>query len=244
MTEWILAAGVLLPFLGTALGSGTVFLFPGRFSPPLKNAFFGFAAGVMTAASVWSLLIPAAEMADSPLPATVGLGIGMGAFLFGDRQLEKRKDRDKGSLLALTVTLHNLPEGMAVGVALAAATLTGSKSALMGALVLAGGIALQNLPEGAVISMPLFALGKPKSKAFLAGVASGAVEPAGALLALGMTGVVRPVLPFVLSFAAGAMLWVVVSELIPEMDRESRRIGQSFFGIGFALMMLMDMALG
>lgn len=241
-TAFLVALGILLPFWGTALGSAAVIFFPSRFSPPLQKCFFGFAAGVMQAAAVWSLLIPAAEFSGSPLPGVAGILFGMGLFLFGDRFLIKQKEKGK-SLLALSVTLHNLPEGMAVGVAFAAARVLG-ESSLMPAMILSLGIAIQNLPEGAVISMPLFALGEKKEKAFFAGVLSGVVEPLGAVLALAMTELVLPILPFVLSFAAGAMMYVIVSELIPAMQGKGAKSAHLSFGIGFSLMMSLDLLLG
>lgn len=239
--------GILLPFLGTALGAAAVFLFRGTMAHSLKQGFFGFAAGVMEAAAIWSLLLPALDD-GGVFPAGAGLTIGYLLFLLGDIFLESKRRagksaKEQGRILALAVTLHNVPEGMAVGVALAAAM--GGSGSLAAAMTLSLGIALQNLPEGAVISMPLAALGRKKSLAFFHGVASGVVEPLGAIAAILLTALILPALPFVLSFAAGAMLYVVTVELIPALsDGGEGWVGYTCFLLGFTLMMLMDVILG
>lgn len=242
--------GILIPFLGTVLGSMAVFFLRGSLPKGLKKAFFGFAAGVMAAASVWSLLIPAIEMEGGPFSAVSGVMGGMGLFLLFDRILERKEKKsktakEKASSLALAVTLHNLPEGMAVGVALAAALQAPSHAGMTAALILSTGIAIQNFPEGAIISLPLASIGEKKDKAFSLGAASGIVEPIGAILALLLTAIVVPILPFLLSFSAGAMLYVIVSELLPECGRsEGGGIGCFFFSFGFSLMMFLDVVLG
>ena len=230
---------LLLPFLGTVLGSLGVFGL-GRLRSGLHRALEGSAAGVMTAASVWSLLLPAIERSEdwgsfAFLPAAFGLWAGF-LFLLG---LERAIPLGE-SLLFPAVTIHNLPEGMAVGVALAAFLQTGFGGT--GVLALSIGIALQNIPEGAIVSMPMHAAGTGKGKAFLWGAASGAVEPFGAFLTLLLAGLITPMLPFFLSFAAGAMLFVVARELIPGM--QGGKAGVLSFCLGFSLMMALDVALG
>jgi len=228
-----------LPFLGTCLGSLGVFGLRGL-SAGLRKALEGSAAGVMTAASVWSLLLPAIEGSGrwgcwSFLPAAVGLWAGFVGMLL----LERAVPGGKGLLLP-AVTIHNLPEGMAVGVALAAYLETGRDAT--GVVLLAVGIALQNIPEGAIVSMPLHSTGMGKGKAFLWGVLSGSVEPAGAAMTLLLAALVTPALPFFLSIAAGAMLFVVCRELIPGM--EGGKVGILSYCLGFSLMMALDVALG
>lgn len=230
-------------------------------SDPVQRALSGFAAGVMVAASVWSLLIPALEQAAemgkwSFLPAVAGFWIGMLFLLLLDHlipHLHRNAEQAEGpksklrktTMLVLAVTLHNIPEGMAVGVVFAGLLAGKSNITAMGALALSIGIAIQNFPEGAIISMPLRAEGEKKSRAFLGGVASGIVEPIGALLTVAAAGFVIPALPYLLSFAAGAMLYVVVEELIPEMSAgKHSNIGTLFFAIGFSVMMTLDVALG
>ncbi|MCD8116423.1 MAG: ZIP family metal transporter [Oscillospiraceae bacterium] len=253
--------GVLIPFLGTVLGSGCVFFMRGAMRQGLQRALTGFAAGVMVAASIWSLLIPAMEQAADMgrwafLPAVVGFGAGMAFLLLLDRlipHLHMNSEETEGPrtglsrrvMLVLAVTLHNLPEGMAVGVVYAG-WMSGNESiSLMGALALALGIAIQNFPEGAIISMPLRAEGMSRPQAFAAGALSGAVEPAGALITILAASALVPAMPYLLSFAAGAMLYVVVEELIPEMSAGSHsNIGTICFAVGFALMMALDVALG
>ena len=250
-----------VPFLGTALGAATVFLMKREMNAKLEKLLLGFASGVMIAASIWSLLIPAIEMAEeqggqSWLPATVGFLLGMGFLLLLDslvphihidssRPEGVKSKLKKTTMLVMAVTLHNLPEGMAVGVTLAAAMMDDTGIAMAGALTLAVGIAIQNFPEGAIISMPLKADGMGKRKAFLCGVISGVVEPAAALLTVLASGLIVPVLPYLLSFAAGAMIYVVVEELIPEMSEGKHcKTGTIMFALGFTLMMAFDVALG
>ena len=239
--------GILIPFLGTGLGAAAVFLFKHTSAPLAKKCFSGFAAGVMVAASVWSLLIPAIERAASPWPAALGLLGGVLLFLPTERLLltSASKSGEAGMRrLFLAVTLHNLPEGMAVGVVFAGARAAGEREGLWAALVLAIGIALQNLPEGAILSMPLSAVGAGRGRAFLVGLASGVVEPIGAVLALILTGLVTPILPWVLSAAAGAMLYVVTKELIPSLVGEGEEAGLLCFALGFCVMMVLDVLLG
>lgn len=260
MATEVLSA-VFLPFCGTVIGSACVFFLKGRMSRTLQRALMGFAAGVMVAASVWSLIIPAMNQAAhmgrlSFLPALIGVWAGILFLLALDRlipHLHLNSDCPEGTscglgrstMMVLAVTLHNLPEGMAVGV-VAASWLSGSESvSAASALVLALGIAIQNLPEGAIISMPLKSSGIPGHRAFAYGALSGIVEPVGALLTIILAQLVVPALPYLLSFAAGAMLYVVVEELIPEMSEGSHsNIGTVFFAVGFTLMMVLDVALG
>lgn len=255
------AIGILIPFLGTALGSACVLLMKNKMNPLLQRALTGFAAGVMVAASIWSLLIPAMEHAAfmgqwAFVPAAAGFWIGILFLLFLDRTIphlhinsnkaEGPESRlQKTTMLVLAVTLHNLPEGMAVGVVYAG-WLSGEMGiTAMGALALSLGIAIQNFPEGAIISMPLRAEGVSKRRAFLYGALSGAVEPVGAALTILMAGFLVPLLPYLLSFAAGAMLYVVVEELIPEMSEgKHSNVGTLLFAAGFTVMMALDVALG
>ncbi|MCI6908812.1 MAG: ZIP family metal transporter [Eubacteriales bacterium] len=254
-------AVLLIPLLGTTAGAAMVFFFRGEIGPRVQKAFLGFAAGVMIAASVWSLIIPAIEMAGEQgrtawLPALVGFLGGVGFLLLLDTvvpHLHVGDDHPEGvsaklgksAMLVLAVTLHNFPEGMAVGVVLAGAASGSAGITLAGALTLAVGIALQNFPEGAVISMPLTGAGLSKPRAFLYGFLSGVVEPAGAALMLLFAHALTPALPFVLAFAAGAMIYVVVEELIPESQQgEHSNIGTIAAALGFALMMVLDVALG
>lgn len=253
--------GLLIPFIGTSLGAACVFLMKKELGRNTQRALTGFAAGVMTAASVWSLLIPALEMAEergrlSFVPALVGFGVGI-AFLLGlDRlipHLHLNSEKAEGpraklsntAMLVLAVVIHNVPEGMAVGVVFAGMLAGNAGITAAGALSLSVGIAIQNFPEGAIISMPLRSEGAGKGKAFLYGVLSGAVEPVGAALTVAASGLILPLMPYLLSFAAGAMLYVVVEELIPEMSEgEHSNVGTVLFAIGFALMMTLDVALG
>ena len=259
--ELQITSAVLLPFVGTVLGSAMVFFMRGAMNLRLQRMLTGFAAGVMVAASVWSLIIPAMEQSEHMgklafVPAFVGVGAGFGFLLLLDKLIPHMHLHDdcpegiqcnlgKSTMMVLAVALHNLPEGMAVGV-VAAGWLTGSESiSYAGALALSLGIALQNLPEGAIISMPLSSNGLKRSTAFGYGVASGIVEPIGAALTILLAGLVVPILPYLLSFAAGAMLYVVVEELIPEMSEgQHSNIGTIFFALGFTLMMMLDVALG
>lgn len=253
--------GILIPFVGTSLGAGCVFFMKKSLHPMLQRALTGFAAGVMVAASIWSLLIPAMEQAASLgklsfLPAVAGFWIGVLFLLLLDHVIphlhmnsekaEGPKSRlKKTTMLVLAVTLHNIPEGMAVGVVYAGWMTGNAQITKMGALALAIGIAIQNFPEGAIISMPLRSEGVKKSRAFTYGVLSGIVEPIGAVLTILAAGFIVPALPFLLSFAAGAMMYVVVEELIPEMSAGKHSdIGTLLFAGGFTLMMILDVALG
>ena len=258
LSAWM---GILIPFAGTALGSACVYFMKNRIAEGTQRALTGFAAGVMVAASVWSLLIPALEQSVSMgtwsfIPAAVGFAAGMAFLLVLDHviphlhrfaaQAEGPKTRlQRTTMLVLAVTLHNIPEGMAVGVVYAGLRTGSPGITAAGALALSVGIAIQNFPEGAIISMPLRSEGMSKHKAFGAGVLSGIVEPAGALLTVLLSGLIVPILPYCLSFAAGAMLYVVVEELIPEMSQgEHSNIGTIFFAAGFMVMMILDVTLG
>ena len=252
--------GILIPFLGTSLGAACVFFMKKTLGDRVQRALTGFAAGVMVAASVWSLLIPAIEQAQgmgkwSFVPAVAGFWIGV-LFLLLDRviphlrrnsaQAEGPQSRlQRTTMMVLAVTLHNIPEGMAVGVVYAGHLSGNAQITMAGALALSIGIAIQNFPEGAIISMPLRAEGMGKGRAFLGGVLSGIVEPIGAVLTILAARRIVPALPYFLSFAAGAMLYVVVEELIPEMSAgKHSNIGTVFFAFGFSVMMILDVALG
>ncbi len=252
---------VIIPFLGTALGATMVFFMRQNINLRLEKLLLGFASGVMIAASVWSLLIPAIDLAGERggnvwLPAAAGFLLGVGFLLLLDSvvphlHLENEKPEgvrshlQKTTMLVLAVTLHNLPEGMAVGVTLAGAMLGNTGITMAGALVLSIGIAIQNFPEGAIISMPLRSAGSSRPKAFWYGVLSGIVEPIGAVITLLLAEQVVPVLPYLLAFAAGAMIYVVVDELIPESQSgEHTNIGTIGVALGFVLMMVLDVALG
>ena len=253
--------GILIPFLGTSLGAACVFFMKKTLSDMVQRSLTGFAAGVMVAASVWSLLIPAMEQSAgmgklSFVPAVAGFWIGI-LFLLGldhivphlhakSGQTEGPKSQlRRTTMMVLAVTLHNIPEGMAVGVVYAGYLSGSAQITAAGALALSLGIAIQNFPEGAIISMPLRAEGMKKGKAFCGGVLSGVVEPIGAILTILAAQLVVPALPYLLSFAAGAMLYVVVEELIPEMSQGSHsNIGTLFFAVGFSIMMMLDVALG
>ena len=256
-----LLIGIMIPFVGTALGSACVFFLKHEMKPLLQKILLGFASGVMVAASVWSLLIPAMNMSEEMgklafIPAAVGLLLGMAFLLFMDRvipHLHLGSDEPEGAhsslsksmMLIFAVTLHNFPEGMAVGVVFAGMLEGSAGITLAGAFALAIGIAIQNFPEGAIISMPLKGTGISRGKAFLYGAASGIVEPLGALLTIWLASYIEPVLPYLLAFAAGAMLYVVVEELIPEASEgEHSNIATVGFAIGFVLMMILDVALG
>ncbi len=253
--------GILLPFLGTALGSGCVVFMGNRLNLVVQRSLTGFAAGVMVAASVWSLLVPAMDYSEGMgqwafVPAVVGFWCGILFLLFLDRtvpHLHMNSSRAEGpestlqrtTMLVLAVTLHNLPEGMAVGVVYAGWIAGNAGITAMAALALSLGIAIQNFPEGAIISMPLRAEGVSRSRAFLYGTLSGAVEPLGAALTILAAGIVVPILPYLLSFAAGAMIYVVVEELIPELSEGVHsNVGTVFFAAGFTVMMALDVALG
>jgi len=256
-----IAAGIAIPFLGTSLGAAGVFFMKKDFSDHVQKALTGFASGVMTAASIWSLLIPALDDSKSLgklsfLPAVIGFWIGILFLLMIDKltpHLHRFADSPEGpkshlkdnTLMLLAVTIHNIPEGMAVG-AVYAGMLYGDKNiGFSAAMALSIGIAIQNFPEGAIISMPLYASNNSRNKSFLYGVLSGAVEPAGAVLVLLFSSFLIGLMPYLLSFAAGAMLYVVVEELIPEMSQgEHSNIGVLSFAVGFSLMMILDVALG
>ena len=256
-----ITAALLLPFLGTVLGAAGVFFLKGQMNRTLQRSLMGFAAGVMVAASIWSLIIPAMEQSEHMgklafLPAFVGVWCGFLFLLALDHIIPHLHLNSqcpegtscglgKSTMMVLAVALHNLPEGMAVGVVVAG-WLSGNESfSAAGALALALGIALQNMPEGAIISMPLSSNGMKRSKAFGYGVLSGVIEPVGAIGTILLASFVVPVLPYLLAFAAGAMLYVVVEELIPEMAQgEHSHVGVLLFAVGFTVMMALDVALG
>ena len=253
--------GIMIPFIGTALGAGCVFLMKKSLSDKVQRALNGFASGVMVAASIWSLIIPAIEQSEnlgkfSFFPAVIGFWAGVLFLLLLDHviphlhqngtQAEGPKSHlQKTTMMLLAVTLHNIPEGMAVGVVYAGYLSGNAEISAAGALALSLGIAIQNFPEGAIISMPLRAEGMKKSKAFMSGTLSGIVEPVGAALTVLAAHFILPALPYLLSFAAGAMLYVVVEELIPEMSQgKHSNIGTLFVAAGFSVMMMLDVALG
>ena len=255
------AWGLLVPLLGTSLGAACVFFLKKGLGDRVQRGLTGFASGVMVAASIWSLLIPAMEQSAGAgvwvfLPAVIGFWAGI-LFLLGldhliphlhqrSQQAEGPRTRlERSTMMVLAVTLHNIPEGMAVGVVYAGFLAGEGQITMTAALALSLGIAIQNFPEGAIISMPLRSEGMGKARAFAGGVLSGAVEPLGALLTILAAGLVVPALPYLLSFAAGAMLYVVVEELIPEMSQgEHSNVGTLTFALGFTLMMALDVALG
>ena len=253
--------GICIPFLGTTLGAACVFFMRKSMSDLVQRALTGFASGVMVAASIWSLLIPSIDQASemgnwSFVPAVIGFWIGVLFLLVLDHiipHLHRNCENAEGpkcrlsrdAMLLLAVTLHNIPEGMAVGVVYAGYISGNVQISATGALALSLGIAIQNFPEGAIISMPLRSEGIKKSKAFAGGVLSGVVEPVGTLLTILAAELIIPALPYLLSFAAGAMLYVVVEELIPEMSQgKHSNIGTVFFAAGFSVMMVLDVALG
>ena len=258
----VILAALVIPFLGTSLGAACVFFLRGELPERVQKGLMGFAAGVMVAASVWSLLIPAMEESAPSLgqlaflPAVAGFWLGTLFLLLLDHiipHLHLNTEEAEGmkvslprsTMLLLAVTLHNIPEGMAVGVVLAGWLEGSTQIAMSGALALSIGIAIQNFPEGAIISMPLHASGMSRTRAFLGGVLSGIVEPVGGVLTILAASLVVPALPYLLSFSAGAMLYVVVEELIPEMSSGNHsNIGVIAFAIGFTLMMALDTALG
>ena len=259
MTKVLL--GAFIPMLGTTLGAATVFFVRNGLKDWVQKALLGFASGVMIAASVWSLLIPSLEMAEAGggaawIPATVGFLAGMAFLLLLDTFVpHMHMDSDcpegkacglgKSKMLVLAVALHNLPEGMAVGVVLSGVLSGSTVISTAGAFALAIGIAIQNLPEGAIISMPLVSSGLTRKRAFGYGFMSGVVEPVGTLLTILLTTLIEPVLPYILSFAAGAMIYVVIEELIPESQAgRHSNIGTIGAALGFALMMILDVALG
>lgn len=250
--------GILIPFLGTAMGSLMVFFMKNTLNKKIEKLLLGFTSGVMIAASIWSLLIPSIEMAEeqgivSWIPATIGFLCGIVFLFLIDRvipQLEKNKSKsihkfNKITMLVLAVTLHNIPEGMAVGVAFAGAISSLSSVTMASAIALAIGIAIQNFPEGAIISMPLKSAGNSKLKSFLYGVSSGIVEPIAAIITILLTSNVIPLLPYLLAFAAGAMIYVVVEELIPEAQKDATSFcGTIGVTCGFLIMMILDVTLG
>ena len=256
-----LGIGLLIPLLGTMLGSAFVFFMKDDLSPRVQKTLLGFASGVMVAASVWSLLIPAMEMeADngklSVVPAAIGFLLGMGFLLLLDEltpHLHVGSDTPEGPrsrlsrtvMLALAVTIHNLPEGMAVGVVFAGAEQGAAGLSLASAVAVSLGIAIQNVPEGAIISMPMRAEGNSKWRSFMIGSLSGAVEPVGAIAVLLLASLLMPIMPYMLAFAAGAMFYVVVEELIPEASEgEHSNLSTIGFAIGFVLMMVLDVVMG
>lgn len=253
--------GILIPFLGTALGAACVFFMRQQFSDAVQRILTGFAAGVMVAASVWSLLIPAIRQSAwmgsmAFVPAFIGFWAGILFLLMLDHIIPHlhaksseaegpKSSLQKTTMMVLAVTLHNIPEGMAVGVVYAGLLSGSAQISAAGAMALSLGIAIQNFPEGAIISMPLRAEGMRKSSAFRSGVLSGIVEPIGAVLTIFAAQLVVPALPYLLSFAAGAMLYVVVEELIPEMSQgKHSNVGTISFAVGFSIMMVLDVALG
>lgn len=255
---WI---GILIPFFGTIMGAAFVYFLKEQMSMTMQRVLSGFAAGVMVAASVWSLLIPSIEMSENMgkwafVPAAVGFLGGIAFLLLLDKIIphlhvseEKpeglKADLKKSSMMILAVTLHNIPEGMAVGVVFAGMLANDETITMMGAIALAIGIAIQNIPEGAIISMPLCSMGTGKNKAFFYGILSGVVEPLGALVTIWLSEFILPFLPWLLAFAAGAMMYVVVEELIPEASKgEHSNIGTISFSVGFVVMMVLDVMLG
>lgn len=253
--------GLLIPFIGTTAGAACVFFMRGQMKAGVQKALLGFASGVMVAASVWSLLIPAMDMSDHMgklafIPAAVGLLAGVAFLLLMDRvipHLHLGSDRSEGpvcslkktTMLVLAVTLHNIPEGMAVGVVFAGMLSQNAEITVAGAFALSVGIAIQNFPEGAIISLPLKSEGESRKRAFSMGMLSGIVEPLAGGLTILLAAYIEPLLPYLLAFAAGAMLYVVVEELIPEASEgDHSNIGTIGFAVGFVLMMILDVALG
>ena len=253
--------GIMLPFFGTALGAACVFLFRRELRPSLQKSFLGFASGVMVAASVWSLLIPAMDMSEAMgkfafVPAAAGFLLGIAFLLFMDKavpHLHMGSEQSEGprvalkktTMLVLAVTRHNIPEGFSAGAVFAGVLAQNSTVTLAGAFALSIGIAIQNFPEGAIISLPLRSEGMGRGRSFLCGALSGIVEPIAAGLTLLLAAYVQPILPYLLSFSAGAMIYVVVEELIPEASEgEHSNIGTITFALGFVLMMVLDVALG
>lgn len=253
--------GLLIPFFGTTLGSACVFFMKRELKPAVQKAFLGFASGVMVAASVWSLLIPAMDMSGAMgrfafIPAVAGFLLGIGFLLLMDKtvpHLHLGAEESEGpkvalkktTMLVLAVTLHNIPEGLSAGAVFAGAVSGNETVTIAGAFALAIGIAVQNFPEGAIISMPLRGAGVSRRRAFLYGALSGIVEPIAGGITLLLAAYITPMLPYLLAFAAGAMIYVVVEELIPEANEgEHSNIGTIAFAAGFVLMMILDVALG
>lgn len=252
---------LLLPFIGTTLGAGCVFFMKDKMSDTLRKSLTGFAGGVMTAASVWSLLIPSMEMTGKDgfmrvLPDVVGFILGIAFLLLLDviiphQHIESGVNEgphtslSKTRKLAFAVTLHNIPEGMAIGVVIAAAIEQNAYLSMAGALALAIGVAIQNFPEGAIVSMPLKAAGNSRKKSFFIGTLSGFVEPIAAIITILITSTIVPILPYLLAFAAGSMMYIVVEELIPDTQQgKHSNIGTIGFSLGFVLMMILDVVLG
>lgn len=253
--------GIAIPFLGTVLGSSMVFFMKNKMNNKLEKLLIGFAAGVMISASIWSLMDPSIQMSEEQgkiawIPATIGFSLGILFLLLLDSvipHLHLKNDKPEGikakikreTMLIFAVTLHNIPEGMAVGVVLAGSFIGNTTMSIAGAFALAIGIAIQNFPEGAIISMPLRSEGVKKGKAFLYGALSGIVEPISAILTIILINSIVPILPYLLAFAAGAMMYVVVEELIPESQTgEHSNIGTIGVAVGFVIMMILDVALG
>lgn len=253
--------GVIIPFIGTAAGAACVFFLRNAIRPTVQKALLGFASGVMVAASIWSLLIPAMDMSEGMgklafIPAAAGFAMGIAFLLILDKiipHLHLDHEEPEGmksqwkrtTMLILAVTLHNIPEGMAVGVVFAGAMAQNGNITLAGAFALSIGIAIQNFPEGAIISMPLKSEGISRKKAFAFGTLSGIVEPIGAFLTILLSDIMSPILPYLLSFAAGAMIYVVVEELIPESaEGKHSNMGTIGFAAGFIIMMILDVTLG
>ena len=253
--------GLIIPFIGTTLGASLVFLMKITINNKIEKILLGFASGVMISASVWSLLIPSLDMAKSQniitwIPATIGLILGIIFLLILDNIIPhlhlKSKEQEglksnlgKSIMMILAVTLHNIPEGMAVGVAIAGALSKNNTITMAGAIALSIGIAIQNFPEGAIISMPLKEEGNTKTKSFIYGILSGIVEPIFGFITILLTSFVEPILPYILSFAAGAMIYVVVEELIPESQiGKHSNLGTIGFSLGFIIMMILDVSLG
>lgn len=256
-----IVVGVLIPFIGTSLGAACVYIMKNKMNNFVNRILLGFASGVMIAASVWSLIIPAIEMSSdmgklSFIPAAVGIAVGIIFLLMIDKLVPhihqnskepegiKQNTLQKTTMLVLAVVIHNIPEGMAVGIVFAGALNEGALISITGAFALSIGVAIQNLPEGAIISMPLKNEGFSKNRSFLYGVLSGIVEPIAAVITIIFSTIIIPVMPYLLSFAAGAMIYVVVEELIPEASEGNHSdIGTIGFAVGFILMMILDVAL-
>lgn len=246
-------AGIMIPFIGTSLGSSLVFFLKKTMNEKVQKMIVGFAAGVMIAASVWSLILPAVEMAEKQgvitwIPATIGFVAGVVFLLITNHiaeNIEKKQNGKKLNMLLFSVTLHNIPEGMAVGVCFAGFLAGNAGIGLFEAMLLAIGIAIQNIPEGAIISMPLKMEGQSKKDAFMYGVLSGVVEPISAFITILLLNIIVPLLPYLLSFAAGAMIYVVIEELVPEIHTGNKsKLGVIGVTIGFVIMMVLDIALG
>ncbi|MBE6131766.1 MAG: ZIP family metal transporter [Erysipelotrichaceae bacterium] len=252
---------ILIPFLGTIIGSAFVYLLKDKINEKVQKILIGFASGVMLAASIWSLLIPSIESSSSMgnlsfIPEVVGFLLGIGFLLLLDTLVPHmhidseepeglKSNAKKQNMFLFAITLHNIPEGMAVGVVLASAINGSTPITMMAALSLSIGIALQNIPEGAIVSTPLRKEGLSKNKSFIYGILSGIVEPIAICVTIIFSSIITPILPYVLSFAAGAMLYVIVEELIPETQSgKHTNIGTISFAIGFVLMMILDVALG